>query len=100
MDDVGFLGGERSGLKIGLAIVAGIVAIAATLAALAMANASFDLGPRMAPVAYILIALVAIVIMVNFLVTLIQNETLAGCYLLVTWALTLSSAIMVFRYFG
>ena len=98
--DNSFLGGAPSSLKVGLAVFAGTVAIAATLAALAMVSARFDIGPRMAPVAYILIALVAVVIMVNFLVTLIQDEALAGFYLLLTWALTLSSALMVFRYFG
>ena len=96
----GLLGGERSGLKVGLAVLAGVATIAATLAALAMASARFDFGPRMAPVAYIFLALAAVVLLVNFLVTLIHNETLAGFYLLVTWALTLSGSFLVFRYFG
>ena len=96
----GFLGGERSDLKVGLAILVGIVAIAATFAALAMASARFDIGPRMDPVAYVLLALPAVVLLVIFLVTLIRNEVLAGFYLLVTWALTLTSTFMIFRYFG
>ena len=95
-----FLGGERSNLKIGLAILVGIVAIAATLAAFAMASARFDIGPRMDPVAYFLLALSAVVLLVIFLVTRIQNETLAGFYVLVTWTLTILSTFLIFRYFG
>ena len=100
LGEYSFLGGERSDLKVGLAILVGIVAIAATVAAFAVVSARFDIGPRMEPVAYILMALPAVVLLVIYLVTLIKNETLAGFYLLVTWALTLSSTFMIFRYFG
>jgi hypothetical protein len=96
----GFFGGERSDLKVGLAIVAGILAIAAILAALAMVSTRFDIGPRMDPIAYVFLALVAVVLLVKFLVTLIGNEVQAGLCLLLCWALTLSSAFLVFRYFG
>ena len=95
-----FLGDAPSGLKVGLAILVGVAAIAATLAALATASARFGVGPRMEPVAYIMVAIAAVVLLVTFLVPLIQNEALAAFYLLASWALTLSAAFMIFRYFG
>ncbi|MDP6573438.1 MAG: hypothetical protein QGI63_11565 [Rhodospirillales bacterium] len=100
LGDDGFLGGQRSDLKVGLAILVGIVAIAATLAALAVANERFDIGPRMEPVAYILVAIAAVVLLVTFLAPLIQNQALASLSIFVSWVFALSGAFMVFRYFG
>ena len=92
----GFFGGGRSDLRVGLAILIGVVAILATLAACAVAN-SFGIGPPIEPVAYLFVAVSAVMILVSFLITFIRNEARAGLYLATFWALAFTNMLALFK---
>ncbi|MGI9413941.1 MAG: hypothetical protein ACR2PM_09740 [Hyphomicrobiales bacterium] len=96
----GFHHGMRSDIWIGLAIIAGVAAIAAAAALLATASARFEIGPQLDPVAWFLLALCAVVLLVTFLLTHIQDDFRAGLYLLVFWAVAIVSMLSMLQYFG
>ncbi len=93
--DDGFLGGGRSDLTVGLAILIGVVVISAVLAAYAVASA-FGVGPPAEPVVSLFVAISAVMILVTF----VRNEVRAGLYLATFWVLALASVFALFKYAG
>ncbi|MDJ0949463.1 MAG: hypothetical protein QNJ94_11130 [Alphaproteobacteria bacterium] len=95
----GFFGGGQSDLKVGLAILIGVVAISALVAVCAAAGA-FGIGPRMEPVAYLFIEISAVMLLVSFLITFVRDQIRAGLYLAAFWALAMMGVFAVFKYAG
>jgi hypothetical protein len=84
--------------KIGLALAACVVAIVAVIGAWALASRRFDLGPAYDPVTYTVLAIAAVALTANFLLTFVPNEIRAGAYLIGVWVLTFVALLLVFRF--
>ena len=90
------LGDGWSDGKVGLVIAIGSVAITVALSLWAVADAQFDIGPRMPLVAYVLMAIAAIMLLGNYMLTLIRDHFRAGLYLTAFWLLALLALFSVF----
>ena len=95
----GYFGGGRSDLRVGLAILMGVVAISAVLTACAVAG-RFGFGPPMEPVAYLAVAISAVMILASFLIPFIRNQARAGLKFAAFWVLALTSVFALFKYAG
>ena len=84
--------------RIGLAIAACVVAIVAVLGAWALASRRFDLAPAYDPVTFCVLAIAAVALMANFLLTFVPNEIRADAYLIGVWVFTLVALLLVFRF--
>ncbi len=74
-------------------------AISAALGACAAVNA-FGIGPPIEPIAYLFVAVSAVMILVSFLITFIRDEARAGLYFAAFWALALTNVLALFKYAG
>lgn len=77
--------------QIGVAIAACVVAIAVVLGACALVT-------EYHPVTYFVMAIAAVALTANFLLTFIPNEIHAGVYLIGVWVLTFVALLLVFRF--
>ncbi len=87
-------GAGRPGPTAARTLLAGFLALAGGLVLYALASTQLGLGPRLAPVAYLCLALVGTMLLVTFAVTLLHDDTWAGLALLVLWALVFSGAFV------
>jgi hypothetical protein len=78
--------------QIGLVLAACVVAIVAVLGAWALATPAYD------PVTYTVLAIAAVALTANFLLTFIPNEIRAGAYLIGVWVFTFVALLLVFRF--
>lgn len=93
-------GGDWSDTKVGLVILIGVVAIVGVLTLWAVASARFGIGPTLPLTAYLLMAISAIMILGNYMLTLILDEIRAGAYLIVFWVLAIFALLAVFKFAG
>lgn len=84
--------------RILFAIAIGSVAIIAALGLWAVANTRFEIGPGMPLVTYVLMAIAAIMLFGNYMLTLIRDHFRAGLYLTAFWLLTLLVLFSVFKF--
>ena len=82
---------------VAVTITAGLLAIAVALALYALASTLLGFAPRLAPIAYLSLAVVAVMLLINFAVTLLRNEMQAGLALLGFWALVFCGAFVGFQ---
>lgn len=78
----------------------GTVVITAAVAALAAAGSGLGMGPQLPAIAYVLVAISAIMIWVHYMITLIRDTVHAGVYMSAFWVLTLLVLFVVFKTFG
>lgn len=83
-----------------LGAVIGTAAIAATVTLLAAASAGLGIGPQLPAIAYLLVAISAIMIWIHYMITLIRDATHAGLYMSGFWVVALFVLFVVFKYFG
>lgn len=93
-------GGDWSEGKVGLVILIGVAVIAGVLLLCAVASARFDIGPRLPVTAYLLMAISAIMLLGNYMLTLIPDEIRAGAYLIVFWLVAVLALLAVFKFVG
>ncbi len=98
--DPGLPDGGRPAGRVWLALLLGTLAIAAVVAAAAAASAWFGIGPWLEPVGYLLIAISAVMILGNYVITFFAGGRRRGLVLAAFWALALSAALGVFEAFG
>ena len=90
-------GGQWPERRVGRVLLIGLVAIAAAFTLFAVTSARFGIGPQLPAVAYLLLAFSSIMLLGNFMITLIRDEIRAGFYLVAFWAATL---IVLFAVLG
>jgi len=86
--------------RVGLVIVIGSAAITGVLCLIAVASMRFGIGPRLPTIAYLLLGICGIMLLGNYMITLIRNETRAGLYLVGFWSLALVVLLAVLRFLG
>ncbi len=93
-------GGGWSEGQVGLGVAIGTAVIVAVVVLFAMAGPALGIGPRLPAVAYLLIAISAVMILASYMIPLIRNTARAGLYLSAFWLLAIFVLFVVFRYFG
>lgn len=74
--------------------------IAAVVSLVAVAGPYLGVGPHLPAIAYLLLAISAIMILVNYMLTLIPDPFRAGLYMSAFWALAILLILTVLKYFG
>lgn len=92
--------GDWPDRRVGLVIVVGSAAIVAALCLVALTSMRFDIGPRLPAIAYLLLGICGVMLLGNYMITLIRNEIRAGLYLVGFWSLSLVVLLSVFRFLG
>ena len=96
----GFFGGAHADAHIVLSILAGLAAIAIAVGVFAAAGIGFGVGPRMEPVAYLLIAVSAAMLLFTYLITFIESELRAALYMVSFWGITIPGVYIQYYVIG
>jgi len=96
----GFFGGAHADAHILLSILAGLAVIAIAVGGMAAAGIGFGVGPSMEPVAYLLIAISAAMLLFTYLITFIESQLRAALYMVTFWGITITGVHMLFYTIG
>ena len=83
-----------------VAVAICILSIAAVAVLLATADTQLELGLDLPAIAYVLVGICLILILVNFLLTLVPDTFRAGIYLSTFWAVTILALLGALKLFG